>query len=104
MPISLNDLADPISGFTVPRDTQSGQLYEYNVLSGLKFELCAVFSTTSSVDGGTQAQQPKAIPVLPDGRSYIGDVVWWHDTGRVCFERTIDPQLYPPLNNKDLKP
>ncbi|OGN09450.1 MAG: hypothetical protein A3C61_01255 [Candidatus Yanofskybacteria bacterium RIFCSPHIGHO2_02_FULL_39_10] len=105
LPVSLNDLADPISGFIVPKDSQTGQVYEYNVLGGLKFELCAVFSTTSLDEGvQRQAQQPKAVPIAIDGRSsYISDV-WWHDVGRVCFERTIDPDLYPPLNNKDIKP
>jgi hypothetical protein len=24
---------------------------------------------------------------------------WTHGAGEQCFERTIDPQLYPPLTN-----
>jgi len=35
------------------------------------------------------------------GESYN---VWWHDAGRVCFERTIDPDLYPPLDGTKPKP
>ena len=95
LPVSLNDLADPISGFMVPRDSQPGQVYEYNVLGKLKFELCAVFSTTS-IEGAQNQAQTKPVPVYDGRLGYVSDV-WWHNQGRVCFERTIDPQLYPVI-------
>lgn len=108
LPANLNDLADPISGFVVPRDPETGGAYEYNMSDGLSFELCAVFSI-SAVDG-LSPEMPLARPVpatAPDMARYPkgGDSynVWWHDAGRVCFDRTIDPDLYPPLND-NIKP
>ena len=108
LPANLNDLADPISGFVVPRDPETGGSYEYNRSDGLSFELCAVFSTASI--NGSSPGMPLARPVpalAPDMAGYPkgGDSynVWRHDTGRVCFDRTIDPDLYPSLKD-NIKP
>ncbi|MDP3696840.1 MAG: DUF5671 domain-containing protein [Candidatus Taylorbacteria bacterium] len=105
LPANLNDLTDPISGFIVPRDPETGGSYEYNISDDLSFELCVVFST-SAVDGASpEMRLAKPVPAMaPDTAPYPvgGDHynVWWHDAGRVCFERTIDPDLYPPIKTK----
>ena len=107
LPASLNDLADPISGFIVSKDPGNAEFYEYNVLGGLSFELCAVFNA-KSIDGTSLEVLTKPVPVAPDMARYpIGGEsynVWWHDAGRGCFERTIDPDLYPPLDGTKPKP
>jgi len=86
MPATLADLNDPISGFTVPIDLQNNTSYEYRIISATSpsFELCATFNKPS---------QKIATEVM-----YPINENWNHGEGRKCFERTIDKQLYPPLN------
>jgi len=92
LPEKLADLQDPISGFIVPVDPQTSVAYEYNIKNSatLIFELCAVFNKQGKGDLG---YYPISVPVAGQ-YSYN----WDHEAGRVCFERTIDKQLYPPLN------
>ena len=92
LPNSLSDLNDPISSFIIPTDPQSNASYEYTIkdATNLSFELCATFNKTGS-DQYSQVR-PATIPVKGNVDS------WQHSSGRVCFERTIDKQLYPPLN------
>lgn len=86
LPVTLSVLEDDISGFRVPRDPEVGVVYAYTVKGGMTFELCADFSLPSS------NSDIKAVPYMPV--SEFGEN-WTHDTGHVCFERTIDPDLYP---------
>ena len=95
LPAQLSDLADSISGFAAPMDPENGQAYEYRVRSDLNFELCASFNLPSSSQT-TPYAQPAPVPFGNDPYSQN----WTHTAGRVCFERTIDPQLYktpPPV-------
>jgi len=89
MPASLSDLNDTISGFVAPIDPQTKASYEYRPISvtDLSFELCATFNKPTTTATAAYTKYP-----------VNGDQNWWHDVGRVCFERTIDRQLYPPLN------
>lgn len=95
MPNSLADLNDPISSFIVPKDPQTGAGYEYVLkdAASLTFELCAVFNKFSQ---SNQDISNKIMPIAGIQDSYNQN--WDHGEGRVCFERTIDKQLYPPLN------
>ena len=98
LPVSLDELVDPISGFVVPRDPESGLSYEYNLSGELGFNLCAVFSTVAQEDSGSVSRM--AVPITANGLPYPDKQnVWWHEKGRVCFERTIDPDLYPVLKD-----
>ncbi len=96
LPEKLTDLQDSISGFVVPIDPQlkesASYIYEYNIKDSatLIFELCAVFNKQGKGDVG---YYPVSVPAVGQ-YSYN----WDHEAGRVCFERTIDKQLYPPLN------
>lgn len=94
MPQSLTDLNDSISGYAAPTDPQTNQSYEYTVKNSntLIFELCTTFNLSSKALN----PMPKTAPVY-QGREYIQN--WDHTAGRVCFERTIDKQLYPPIAN-----
>ncbi len=101
LPVKLDDLSDSLSGFIVPKDPATGAAYEYNVLAPHKFELCAVFDTVSIDNTGNSVSKPVPMVTSPDGRTYPATQdVWWHNQGRVCFERTIDPDLYPPIKSK----
>ena len=94
LPPSLDALNDPISNFKVPVDPQSGAAYEYTVkdATNLSFELCANFNRD-----GADLYSPTLPRAVYNSEGKPSDN-WQHSAGRVCFERTIDKQLYPPLN------
>jgi type III secretory pathway component EscS len=98
LPVQLDELNDSISGFIIPRDPQSGVAYEYAVTGPLSFQLCASFNalTQNYASASTRAQYvPK--PAAIDGPMPVQDN-WYHEAGRQCFTRTIDPELYPPYS------
>ena len=89
LPASLEELNDPLSGFAVPTDVQTGKAYGYTRTSQTSFKLCADFNSKSS-----------GIPVsyIEAGDPYrAGEVNWQHDAGEQCFDRTIDPERYSPV-------
>jgi hypothetical protein len=90
LPQSLDDLRDPISSFIMPQDPETNANYEYRVMGDKTFELCATFRTTS-VNNQTDTATPMRIGVSDN---------WAHGEGKVCFSRTIDPELYPPLKKQ----
>ncbi|OGZ66478.1 MAG: hypothetical protein A3C50_00265 [Candidatus Staskawiczbacteria bacterium RIFCSPHIGHO2_02_FULL_43_16] len=94
LPTNLKDLNDPISGYAVPVDPKTKLPYEYTVkdATNLSFELCATFETAA------MANNPKTAPV-PAGYYDAYSQNFDHAAGRVCFDRTIDKQLYPPITN-----
>ena len=93
LPDSLEDLRDTISGFIPPADPETGAPYEYRMIGELDFELCAIFKTSSAASDA-RSVKPFPVPAAIDG---LYSDVWAHDAGRVCFERKIDPELYPAL-------
>lgn len=100
LPNSMADLNDTISGFRVPVDPQTNQPYGYKIkdAANLSFEFCADFNK----EGGGQYdtvyyRQTPAGYTTPDINKGKNDS-WQHPASRACFERTIDKQLYPPLN------
>ncbi len=90
LPAVLDDLKDPISGFTPAKDPQTGAGYVYEVKGGLKFALCANFNLSSLESGKPSIE----LPTYPPQYRSFGDSNWNHGTGYVCFDRTIDPDLY----------
>lgn len=90
LPKTLTDLSDPISGFVVPVDAQTGGEYTYRPTGPLSFELCATFNRDARDLGrGTT----KAI-YEPSG---LTSENWQHKGEMTCFARTIDPERYPPI-------
>jgi len=87
LPAALSDLNDDISGFRVPMDSQTKVRYEYMITGTVSFELCATFAQESEVPARENS-------VLAPPRDMTTN--WSHGIGRVCFERTIDPERYPP--------
>lgn len=90
LPQNLGDLDDTISGYKAPEDSQANKPYEYTVKGENAFELCAEFNLPIA------SQQIEIIEPMPF--SGKGTSNWGHNAGRVCFERKIDKELYPPLN------
>ncbi len=104
LPETLTEFADPISSYMVPRDPefQKGMEYEYRKFSNTKFELCATFAlpqpegwVMDGRGGGVFPMKDIAVSSMPVPIDAANNV-WEHDTGRTCFQREIDPELYPP--------
>lgn len=97
LPESLDELKDPLRGTSIPLDPQvdEGMSYTYRKTAELTFELCAVFNT-ENMQG---EKQPVARPV----DMYVDPAMefWQHRAGEVCFERTVDPEKFPPYNTKE---
>lgn len=89
LPASLSQLSDPISGYMVPKDPQTGVDYGYRATGPLSFELCAVFNLPSR-----EAPHGYAEPSIA---RHMGGETWTHGARQTCFERTIDPERYPPM-------
>ena len=89
LPDTLGALEDDIIGYRNPSDPESGEAYEYSATDELSFQLCATFATES--DGSSK--DVYAVPMMYDFGYMGGDFdVWSHAEGRVCFDRTIDPE------------
>ncbi len=108
LPIELKELSNPLSGFMMPVDPEfeRGFTYEYKKTAEMTFELCATF--TAVMPQGWQEGYGGVRPMFGGGfsedvtmSSYPypgpgGNDSWDHDAGKKCFERTIDPEIYPP--------
>jgi len=92
LPASLEDLHDPISGFVVPLDPRTGSAYEFVKGKGQAFTLCAAFERTNPAQGGGTAEAPRG---RVESVSAYGNENWYHESGRYCFDRTIDAELHP---------
>jgi hypothetical protein len=107
LPASLNDLKDPLSGFSLPIDPEfeKGNKYEYAVKDKLKFELCATFALPIPKGWREYGDGGRPIPLfekdMVTSYPYPGpggtNESWDHGAGRTCFEREIDPERYPPF-------
>ncbi len=105
LPADLAALEDPLTGFTQPKDPETGMAYSYRPTDKLAFELCATFDLASSLSaqaGGStntdmRAPAPVTTPVKSPYYSPYGET-WDHAAGQACFTRTIDPDKFPPFN------
>ena len=94
IPITLEDLKDPISNYIIPVDKQTGEPYTYRKLSGFSFELCAEFNLKSR--GGFSRNGERIVrPVKTIEPFGLEGGNWQHEEGETCFKRVIDPDLYP---------
>lgn len=96
LPADFSLLEDDIMGSRAAMDPETGAMYGYEVRGNLMFVLCATFSLPSA---GKEVINSRAIPVAPDSEFGAN---WEHAAGHVCFERTIDPDLYPPRIGKPI--
>lgn len=91
LPANLESLRDDISGFVAPVDPETGTTYEYRATGSLSFKLCSEFKTKYQASSdGTYGQ-----PEMP--KEGIASN-WDHEIGKVCFDRMIDPDFFPPRN------
>ena len=89
LPVKLDNLRDDISGFVAPVDPETKTAYEYSVTGALSFKLCSEFKTKFTGGGEGLYGQP-----TPAKEGIASN--WDHEIGKVCFDRTIDPDLFPP--------
>jgi hypothetical protein len=89
LPATLGDISNSLNNFIVPVDPESKESYSYQVTGDRSFELCAVFNLPNT-DNQSEYSYPSA-PVR-----FLNNPNWAHDTGEKCFERTIDPEQFPP--------
>lgn len=94
LPATLTELNDPIAGFTVPTDPETGEAYGYTRQSPLDFTLCATFGAQDPYSNRSAAR-PTPVTAVPHDAKTGGDT-WEHGAGEVCFDRSIDPERYPP--------
>jgi hypothetical protein len=88
LPVSIEDLKDPISSYHFPVDPETKQPYEYRATGVTSFELCADFSApTIDRRNGSSIARPSMYGGISEN--------WQHSGGRTCFERPFDPELYP---------
>lgn len=93
LPVTINDLSDGISGYVVTHNAQTGEPYRYEATSDLSFKLCATFRRESPT---TDAYSDGYSMAKPIGGGGVVEENWKHGVGDTCFERTIDPERYPP--------
>lgn len=93
LPASLSDLNDPLSNYTIPTDPQAEDSYTYKPTGTMSFQLCATFNVVShNGSSATTVPVPTGIP----GKGISDN--WQHTAGSQCFDRTIDPERYPPYS------
>jgi len=91
LPPSLSELGDPLGGYVVPFDPQTREPYHYEATGSLSFTLCATFNRPAPDTAGRGAYS--RTPPYP---GEFVDETWNHTAGENCFDRTIDPERYPP--------
>lgn len=94
LPATLADLDNPLGCGSVPVDPQTNEPYVYEATGKLSFKLCAVFNAQGR--GNQDVYLERTMP-MPVGSKGIQQDNWQHDSGQVCFDRTIDPSFFPPL-------
>ncbi len=109
LPKELKDLANPLTGYSLPVSPEVGVTYDYKIIDEKKltFSLCTNFNLAIAKGW---VETSNAIPVYEKDISvssypYSGGVneSWNHDAGYSCFERTIDKDIYPPFEKQNLR-
>lgn len=95
LPSDLKEMKDPLSGVSIPTDPSTKIEYEYRIKNQATntFELCSVFSLKTQDNKGRGAYYDSIATSYYPG---FENDSWNHEPGRVCFERTIDSEKYPP--------
>ncbi len=116
LPTELSVLSNSMTGFSlpVPPEFAKGEKYEYRIVdsSKLSFELCADFALPIP-KGWREGQNYNNItgPSTYNGASIVDkgmntsiavptggiNEIWDHQSGRTCFVRVIDKDIYPPI-------
>lgn len=99
LPVSLSELSQPLLQYNIPQDPEftKGKQYEYKKINNTTFSLCATFDRPlpqGFVEGGAYSSRDSVSSAPYSGG---GAQSWVHDAGYACFDRTIDPAIYPPF-------
>ena len=97
LPTAITDLNNSLAYGPLPVDVQTGEPYVYQATGALSFKLCADFNAQSRGNQNRYAETRALMPT-PVGKGVPPQDNWQHGIGQVCFDRTIDPSFYPPLN------
>lgn len=108
LPEALNDLSNPMTGYSLPIDPEfeKGKVYEYIKKDKMSFEICASFNKEMlkgwqeyNYGGGIMPIYEDKSNIAVSSYPYYGGVneSWNHQIGRTCFIRTIDKDIYPPF-------
>lgn len=92
LPKTLSTISEKQSYFVAPTDPETNAAYEYSINDALSYSLCATFSLPS-LEQELKTRSTARGAITPYGE--YGNQSWFHGAGRTCFDRTIDPQLYP---------
>ncbi|MDQ3075845.1 MAG: DUF5671 domain-containing protein [bacterium] len=120
LPEKLSDVSNPLSGYALPLDPEfeKGINYEYIVKDKMSFDLCATFALPIPKGWREYSNGGAVRPMMPvtyekgmdtsvsypyPGPSGMNES-WSHDSGRTCFTRTIDPDIYPPYPKPNSQP
>lgn len=96
VPDSLEAANDTLANPTLPTDPETGENYEYSKKDATSFVLCATFNKASEGDEYTRMGSAKPVSADPID-------LWNHPAGHFCFERTINPNIYKPINAVPVK-
>lgn len=92
LPTAISDLEDPLTGFVAPKDPQTSLTYTYESTGAMSFKLCADFNAPSR----DMLSDGKTRPIVaPSMGVDLANENWKHNSGTVCFDRTIDPERFP---------
>ena len=97
LPAALAELNDPITNNIIPVDPQTKEPYRYEKTGALAFKLCATFVNAGEGMQGRYGR-PLAKPMDPTAAGTEIEDNWKHEAGEACFDRTIDPERYPPYS------
>jgi hypothetical protein len=96
LPDTLDALNNPLQGFSVPTDPETGAAYEYKKKDEHSFEICTTFAQPlAHTQGG---EYYPTMPGLTDASN------WQHDAGHTCFARSVDTSLIKPTQPADAQP
>ncbi len=96
LPKALSDLRDDLRGIVIPTDPETGTNYVYSVKDKMGFSICANFSRPNNYNDPKTGRPVTSMAPYYDGLSQN----WQHDAGYTCFDRTIDPDYYPPVKTR----
>lgn len=100
LPVTLVDLNNSLSYGPTPIDAQTGESYGYQATGALSFKVCAVFNAESRGNQNLPSSTRAVMPTPAGVKSEPLQGNWEHGSGQVCFDRTIDPSFYPPINKQ----
>ncbi|MES2014844.1 MAG: DUF5671 domain-containing protein [Patescibacteria group bacterium] len=98
LPTTISDLEDPLTGFVAAKDPQTNTPYTYEATGALSFKLCADFNVPSR--DVLSSGKTRAITVSQPTGYDLANENWKHQDGQVCFDRTVDPERFPPITKK----